>query len=267
MRNACSRGPAEDMSPANRSFLVPQIDGSAAVEDDEDLLIGRVAVRRVTLLSRLERDLAQARAFGHRPKIAIVDVRGVVALRFRDVEDVRGPLSGGARLGLPGRGLPLPWVSAVRGRVEPGRIHANRSRSGQESPCVIGAHSKGEQVQPLAARFVGVGLLRGEIDEAVAGSDLVRGPVHPGEPRTGEDVEDLLLDELRVSRRRPFARVDFEACHAHAHGAGRRPEIARRHREMACLAPVPFELVPVHQVLHGAYDNLRERAESRRGAH
>src|SRR6185312_11987637 len=95
-------------------------------------------------------------------------------------------------------------------------------------------------VEAVAPGLEGVGLAAGEVDEAVAGGDRVRGRavalVLPREAAAAEHPEDLLLGVLDVSGRRPLSRRDRDPLQADRGRAGGRAEA--------------FHVVPVRDPAH-----------------
>src|SRR5581483_7666705 len=85
----------------------------------------------------------------------------------------------------------------------------------------------------------------GDVDDAVAGANLVHLAVLPGEPVAAEHVDDLLGEAVRVRRRRQPAGIDADAVDADAHGARRVAETLPFRGHLALLEPVRLDLVPV----------------------
>ena len=129
-----------------------------------------------------------------------------------------------------GGGLALERV--VAGGLEPD--------PGRGGPCrrAAGARAAGRGSRRRRARTArrrrrsGVSGPAGEVDERVAGADLVHRAVDPGQARAREHEEDLLLGAVLVHRPGAAAGLDVDAAHAdrgRARGARR-----ARGRSRAC---------------------------------
>jgi hypothetical protein len=80
-----------------------------------------------------------------------------------------------------------------------------------------------EHVEAVVAGAERVLLVARAMDDAVRRPDLVDLVVLPREPGAAEDVEDLLV--LDVRRRRPAAGIDFDAVDGDADRAGGGAEV------------------------------------------
>src|SRR5919197_4110659 len=198
-----------------------------AVEDDEDLLLGRMAVRRCVELSRLDHlgveagALRAGRLAEEAGDAAHVAPTSLLRLGILDVDDVRrawtrlGPLE----LGLGVEGMRDLTGFGPRG-IQPVAVRVREVRARRPHAMAVCEHL--EPVVPGAKR---VRLRHRPMDDAVALPDLVGGAVLPGEPGAAEDVEDLFLDRMYVRRRRNVARVQLDAAHADPDRAGGTAEV------------------------------------------
>src|SRR5205814_955498 len=85
------------------------------------------------------------------------------------------------------------------------------------------------------------------VDDAVAGSDLVRLPVLPGQAASSQEEEDLLVGSLDVRRRRPVLRLELDAAHACADRARGDAEVAPGAADVTGRPHERVDLVPVRQ--------------------
>jgi hypothetical protein len=105
----------------------------------------------------------------------------------------------------------------------------------------------GEDGEPVIARDHRVLGPVGQVDDRVAGADLVHRAIDPGQARPFEHEEDLLLGGVLVHRAGPAAGVDVDARHANHRRAGRLAEAAERRAHLAHIAALALDLVPVSQ--------------------
>ena len=87
--------------------------------------------------------------------------------------------------------------------------------------------------------------LEAEWNDAVERAHLVHLAVLPGEPRAGEDEEELLGRAVRMRRRRQLAGLDADAVDAHAARAGGVAEPLPRRVHLALRVASALDLVPV----------------------
>src|SRR5205823_1560819 len=185
------------------------------LEDDEDLLLGGVAVRDAAPVAR--RDLLPVKA-GERRAFARREGRGghqafvLLVLDLVDVDDVPGPRRRLAdRERLDGR-LDLPRVVVAPLYPAP----AEPDCAGPRQPAQLRrmARAEDEVLEPIWPRDECVLHLIRAVDDAVEWSHLVHTAGLPCEPRAGEDEKQLLGRAVRVGRRRQPAGSDADAVDA-----------------------------------------------------
>src|SRR5882724_6407240 len=177
VRNPGRGRTGDNVTAMQRVLFVAEQSRSHAVEDDEDLLFDGMAVRRSAEHARLDPvvvDPGEHRARGD-SEVAVVDehvsTAPVLILELVDVDD---PLRAGAwlrQLGIAERKLLRPLVR--RDHVRPEHPDAARLQAGEERVLRRRARAEGEIVDPLRARNDRVRLGAREMDEAIAGSNLV----------------------------------------------------------------------------------------------
>src|SRR6476661_1964919 len=127
MRDPGARRPGDDVARAQLVFLVlevrveplrprrlPELESAAALEDDEDLLLRGVTVRRRPTPSGIEPHPVQAAPVGARVTGDLDERASLLLFGRADVRDVRRARTRGRQFWLAGGGLALP-------RVRPGR--------------------------------------------------------------------------------------------------------------------------------------------------
>src|SRR5579885_1927387 len=129
--------------------------------------------------------------------------------------------------------------------LDPRPAHAHRARAGQPGQLRLVARAVDQHVEALLSGAQRVLLVVGDVDDAVAGADLVHLAVLPGEPVAAQDVDDLLGDAVRVRRRRQPARVDAHPVHADADRARGVSQALPLGGHLALLQPVRLDVVPV----------------------
>ena len=105
-----------------------------------------------------------------------------------------------------------------------------------------------QHLEPVGAAAQRVLLVIGEVDDAVAGAQLVDLLVLPGEARPAEHEDDLLGGAVRVGRGRQPARIDPDAVDADRRAADRIAEPLPARRHLALLAAARLGVVPVRDV-------------------
>ena len=217
----------DDVSGSQRRLLDfapagPQLERRRALQDDEDLLLGGVAVRDAAPVAR--RDLLPVKA-GERRAFARREGRGghqafvLLVLDLVDVDDVPGPRRRLAdRERLDGR-LDLPRVVVAPLYPAP----AEPDCAGPRQPAQLRrmARAEDEVLEPIWPRDECVLHLIRAVDDTVEWSHLVHVSGLPREPRAGEDEVQLLGRAVRVGRRRQPAGSDAYAVDADAAGASR----------------------------------------------
>src|SRR5918992_3199022 len=186
----------------------------------------------------------------------------VLALHGLDVAEVHErlrTLHELPHLRLAGGRFPLVrMVVADRHDVDERGPHPGDAGTRQNGIPVWQALAEGEDVEAVGPRAQGVRLRLGEVDQAIALAHLVgdaaAAVVLPGDARAAEDEEDLLLGAFDVSRRRPLAGVDPDTLQPGADRAGRSSEVEPGAGDVTGLAAAALDVVPVREVLHGAYD-------------
>ena len=208
------------------------------------------------------REIAGERA--HRRAVA----RELLLPHVLDVDDPLWPRARVRQIGVAERCLAHPLV--LRQLLGPRRSHPRpleARKIGQPRPY---ADPEGEHVDPLRARDDAMRLLLGEVDEAVAGADLVGRELLtvplPRQAGSAEHVENLLLVALHVDRRRAFARVDLDPVYAHGNAPGGRAEVGPvRGQLVADLGALALGVFPVRDRGHGPSLGKRAHERSRRG--
>src|SRR5207253_8700184 len=113
-----------------------------------------------------------------------------------DVHDRRRSL--GFRIRPDELGLAVPRMAVLHLDVAGDRPH--RAAARELAAREVLARAEGEHVEPVVTAANRVRLVEVPVDDAVARPDLVRLPVHPGQPRATEDVEGLLRLAVHVRR-------------------------------------------------------------------
>ncbi len=201
----------------------PELEAACAVEDDEDLLLGAVAVRRVDELPRRDVEELQAGLLGARGTAQVADcARDRLAfahprLDLADVDDPRRPLGQLADLRRTDRDLPCPGVVVGAPLEHPRRTEPRHPGPGEQRVRRVVPLAEGKDDEPVWPRLKGVGVLEREMHEAVPRPDRVgrlAGAVGlNGDARSVEDEEDLLLRALEMKRRRPLPWIDPDPLH------------------------------------------------------
>ena len=226
-RNACATpvpgGRHDDRAGAHGvlldAVLLPQQQVAVALEDDEDLLLGRVAVRRRVQLPGKDLGVADARSARARlaPGVRARGGRPSRRRARRPRDRRRGRWSTARRelrhLGRAGRRLARPRMILLGADRRPGLPEPRDARARQPRDAGrVRALPEREHVEPVGPGLERVRVLEREVHEAVArAAPRSRrespSPSHCTEtPEPAEDVEDLLLGALEVERRRPHAR-------------------------------------------------------------
>ena len=183
-----------------------------------------------------------------------------------DVDDVRRgaprarPTPGGPAAASRAQG----WSSSAPTGAQVSPSHATPARGSQVTPA-RGALAEGEHVQAVRPPER-VRVLEREVDDAVAGADLVADgvlalPLHR-DARAPEDVEDLLLGALEVERRRPHPGIDLDPLDAYRLRARARQAPPRACDVAALAAPGPC-VVPVrdHAAIMSCASDSRSRVD------
>src|SRR5262245_25365902 len=184
VRDARSRLTADDGAGADGVLrdpvLLPQEYVAVTLEDNEDLLLGGMAVRRRVQLSR--EHLREADPRLHRahlfPRVAnaAADRRRLAlgGVEIRDVDDRRGPRCELAVLDRSGGGLARPGVVLLGTDRSPGLTEPRHTCARKPGDALReGALPEREHVQPVRACVERVRVLEGDVQKAVAGADLV----------------------------------------------------------------------------------------------
>src|SRR5437868_52342 len=272
VRDARARRPRDDVSCANRMLLAlasvlrlrgrgPELERSLPCEDDEDLLVDRMAVRRRAGVAVVQASPVQTGAYGARPDRhphPAARVAFVLRVDLVCVDDVDRTRRRRGKFRLAGGGFAVPRARAL-GDVERDAgvvtddVRPQEVRVPRDDPF-----AEREHVEPVVAcaQRVDVG---DAVDDAIARTDLVRLVLLNRPARTGEHEEDLLRVELAVDGRRPASRLDLDAVHADALRAGRVAEIGPRAAHMSLLETVGLDVVPVRDhrepILCGRFRN------------
>ena len=224
-----------------------------ALEDDEDLLLLRVAVRapspscpeqaapRPSPRAPCRSRWREARPTSGRPQLS-----SSTSSTLRMFVGPRRGLAVGERRRA---GLDVPRI--VVAALDPRPADPDRARAGQPADLGRVARAEDEEVEPVGAGDERVLEVVGALDHAVAGTHLVHLAVLPGEAGAAEHVVDLLRGAVRVRRRRQPARRDADAVHARRRFVpAARPSVcqiasispfARRWRSTSsqCASPTP----------------------------
>src|SRR4029453_18804101 len=164
-----------------------QLQGRRPFEHHEDLLLGRVAVRRDRCHARTERPVVHPRLLSAR--LSREDpVALLVGLERVDVDDVLRPLARFAHLRLARRDLLLPRMPALTG-LHPGPPEPRHTGPRQGRVSVIAAPAEDEHVEAVVSPPQRVRLFAGPVGDAVALANLVPLAVLPREPGAAEHVE------------------------------------------------------------------------------
>ena len=202
----------------------PELEASRPVEDDEDLLLGAVAVRRVDELLWRNVEKLQAGLLRARGTAQVADcTRHRLAfahpwLDVANVDDPRRPLGQLADLRRADRDLPCPGmvVGAPPRAPTSGRATTPRRAGAACSPRSAARRRRGRQAH--SAPLGGYGRAEREMHEAVPRPDAIRRLVGAvalnRDARSVEDEEDLLLRALEMKRCRPLPGVDPDPLHA-----------------------------------------------------
>ena len=135
MRDACSGRPGDDVARADRDLLIAEETRPLAVEDDEELLFGRVAMRRAVELARSDERVVEPRS--NRPcsppelpeRVAELPPRLLLGLDLVDVDDPRWPRARRWQIRLAEGGVERPLVTpATSISVGPTRIASRRGK-------------------------------------------------------------------------------------------------------------------------------------------
>src|SRR5436190_4722897 len=256
MGDPCGGRPRDDVAAAESMRLLrlgrcvaaglrrcPELERALAVEDDEDLLLRRVAVRRSALLVRRQRDPVQPGPARPGVPSRMLHHAAVVALELVEVHDRArartrlGPLE--VLLAVE-RMLALPGLGPRR--EEP--VAAGLRQVAAAGPVPL---AEREHLEAAVTGAEGMRLAPRRVHEAVAGTHLVGLAVLPREPRPGEDEEDLLVGAVDVRRRRDLAGAELDAVHADAARAGGAAEVAPGAAERRARRTPGLDLVPVRE--------------------
>jgi hypothetical protein len=107
------------------------------------------------------------------------------------------------------------------------------------------ACSEDQHVEPVGPSPQRVLLVVGEMDDAIAGADVVDLLVLPREARPPEDEDDLLRGTVGVGRSREPARVDAYPVDPDGDGARGVPEPLPARGHLPLLAASGLDLVPM----------------------
>src|SRR6187200_3519290 len=196
----------------------PELERSLAGEDDEDLLLGAVAVWRVVELACRNLEQLQPRLVRTRGSAEVAhgarDARALafIGLDVLDVHDPAGPFDELPDLRRPGRSLAFPRVVVGRALEHPRRPEPRDTRPWEQRICRIVPLAEREDVETVRAGLERVRVHQREMDETVAGTDgeslLPRPVALHRDPAPVEDEEELFVRAFEVERRRPLPRVD-----------------------------------------------------------
>src|ERR671918_1372856 len=189
-------------------------------------------------------------------------MRVAVLVYLAQMHDVGRPRAGRWELELARCRLPLPRVRRPYRRVHPGGGHAHDSGTRQPGAPGVGALAEREHVEAVGPGAQRVHDLGREVDDAIAGADLVGGRrlavEPPGKARSAEDEEDLLLGQLDVRGRRAHPRVDLPAGDADHDAAGGDAEVSRPGGERPELLALALDLVPVRDEGHQSWSSYQK---------
>ena len=257
MGDAAGRRARHDVTGTQRMLFLAEERRSFAVEHHEDLLLCGVVVRRGAEHPSLDAVVVDAglHRAGRDSQVAAVDEHvpssPILLLDFVDVDDPSRARARLRQLGIAERILLLPLVRLDH--PGPEHPHPSRLQAGEERVLGLGARAEDEIVDPLPAGDDRMRLGACEVDETVAGADLVGllavAIVLPGQTGACEHEEDLLLCPLHVQRRRARAGVDLDAVDADSDRAGGPAEIGPGRAERALVGAERLDFVPVHHVL------------------
>ena len=235
--------------------LAAEDQGALAGEDDEELLLGGVAMRRHGELALGDAEMAHAHpdGAGGVRELALVALDVAVRLlllgNVLEGDDVRRPRRGVGDPERPGALLALPGMTALAG-LGPGGREPDHLRPREVPGLDVEVGAEGERGDALVAGDQGVRLGAGAVHQRVAGAHLVGALVHPAQTRALEDVEDLLLGAVPVHGRGAAVGLDAHAVEADAHRAGGGAEGLPVAAHLADLELVRGDVVPVNEGRH-----------------
>ena len=250
---------------------VVQSSHAPAAEHDEELLLGRVGVRRIAHHARarprrsrgrwLTLPAAVPRSRSRKPASPCSCRTGSTSWRLTMVE---GRGLGRRDRQVARRRLPRPRVRLGRrrdpGGAVPGDAGARQSRQSRGS-----TRAEGEHVELLLAGDEGVRRAAGEVHEAIAGAHRDRLPVLPAHAGPGEHEEDLLLALVGVHGRRAPAGVHLHVTQAGRDAAGGVAEVAPHAGQRTDLDASSGDVVPVDERRRGHGAPFRRRRGPRHG--
>jgi hypothetical protein len=229
----------------DRRLLSTEHDHAVPVEDHEDLLLERMAMRRRGVLAgehlhvldpggdragraaEVAPDPGHARSLDpHRLDVLYIDDRGWPwAGRVRE--------RWGSQLGLADvldrEPVDEPWQ-----RLDCARADERQAQSREAHALVLVALAEGQDGEGLEG-VQGVGAGAREIDDAVAGADLGYLARLPRQPSPAQHVEDLLVAAVLVRRRRPSSGRQIDPADADLCAAGGRAHHRPTAAQMAQL--------------------------------
>src|SRR5579859_6853221 len=230
MRDTGAGRAGDDVEAPQGMLVVAEQQRAVAVEHDEDLLLGGMAVRRRGHLPGVELDQVQAGPAGSRlsaqcpPPAAMVLPLRRLRLDLVGVQDRGGPFAGLGRVRRPELALALEGRLSLAGGEprarRPGHAHARQPRAG----AALARVAEDEHVEPVVAGLERVRLSGLPVDDAVAGTDGIGLVVLDREAGARQDVERLLVVGMDVERRREEPRRDPEPPHADVDASGSRAD-------------------------------------------
>jgi len=224
--------------------------GPVPLEDDEDLLLHGVAVRREAELARRQDDVLQAgadQAAVPRQRPARQDgaaLGDVYALRLVEAEHTVMAL---ARLGYrqgAGRRVAGPRM-LVQADLHPGGSHPRCVRPLHDRRLGQGPLAERQYVQAVRAADQGMGATARHAGDAVALADPAGRSSLPAQARAAQHVEDLLLTGVAMRRRWTTTGGDVLAAHADADASGGRAEVLEHSLDLTLLHGMGRQVIPV----------------------
>src|SRR5256886_4006933 len=140
----------------------------------------------------------------------------------------------------------MPFLDLDVARARPHAVTARQLARRQ-----VFALAERDHVETVVAGADRVLLVQIPVDDAVAGTNLVRVVVEQRQSGTGEDIEDLLRLTVDVGRRRLLAGCELDPARAGARGPGGHAEIGPGAGHLASLVAPLLDLVQVRDTHAG----------------
>jgi len=250
-----SRRACDHVTLFQRVLLVAQQKSALALEHDEELFLGRVAVRWTGKHAGGDGDVAETGA---------TRTYGAAEIASNATDRLLG---GADSVNVPQSGE-IAWTQQTRfphfrstlsglepegvidsSRFDPARAEPGNVRARQGGGGVIDVLRESKHIEPYGASLQRVRPHPARKDEAVRLRDVEVDPLLPEKPGAAEDKEDLLGATVNVRRCRPHAGIDLNTRQPGADRAGSRTEPAPARRDVPRLPGLDFNLVPMSEIL------------------